>query len=136
MIALDTSAVVALFANWHEGHETVLAAVRDADDLRLPEHAALETYSLLTRLPPPHRMAAGPVLTLLESWFSGPWLGLDPEDRRRLLREARDLGLTGGAIYDALVGSTARQAGAKLLSRDRRAAAVYRSLGVNHELVF
>ena len=135
MIALDTSVVVALFASWHEGHRRVVAALRGASDVRLPEHVAFETYSVLTRLPPPHRLPPEPVLTFLGRRFPGGWLALDADGRRGLLREAGELGLTGGAVYDALVGATARHAGARLLSRDRRAVPVYRALGVDHELL-
>jgi predicted nucleic acid-binding protein len=41
----------------------------------------------------------------------------------------------GGATYDALVGSTARAAGATLLTRDRRALRTYELLQVEYELV-
>ena len=136
MIALDTSVVVALLASWHEGHQVVAAALHNEADVRLPQHVAFEAYSVLTRLPPPHRLSPDPVLTFLTQRFPSAWLGLDSDDHRQLLREASDLRLTGGAIYDALVGATARRAGAKLLSRDRRAAPVYRALGVDHELLF
>lgn len=135
MIALDTSVVVALFATWHEGHQVVASALRGETDVRLPEHVAFETYSVLTRLPPPHRLAPDPVITLLSRRFPGAWLRLDADGRHSLLREAGNLGLTGGAVYDALVGATARRAGARLLSRDRRAVPVYRALGVDHELL-
>lgn len=50
MIAADTSVVVAAFASWHEGHESALVAL--ARRPRLPGHVALESYSVLTRLPP------------------------------------------------------------------------------------
>ena len=136
MIALDTSVVVALLASWHEGHRVVTAAVRNEADVRLPEHVAFEAYSVLTRLPSPHRLPPDPVLTFLNQRFPAAWLGLESDDQRQLLREASHLQLTGGAIYDALIGATARRAGAKLLSRDRRAAPVYRALGVDHELLF
>ena len=135
MIALDTSVVVALFASWHEGHRRVVSALRGERDVGMPEHVAYETYSVLTRLPPPHRLPPDPVLTFLRRRFPGAWLGLDADSRRELLREVGELGLTGGAVYDALIGATARGAGARLLSRDRRAVPVYRALGVDHELL-
>ena len=122
MIALDTSVVVALFASWHEGHRQVVSALRGEKDIRLPEHVAFETYSVLTRLPPPYRLAPRPVLEFLERRFPRGWLRLDARGGRSLLREADNLGLTGGAVYDALVGATARRARVRLLSRDRRAA--------------
>jgi predicted nucleic acid-binding protein len=136
LIALDTSAVVALFATWHEGHSAVAAALRDEADVRLPGHVAFEAYSVLIRLPPPHRISPAPVLAFLDRRFHLPWLELDADGQRELLREAADLRLTGGAIYDALIAATARGAGARLLSRDRRAAPVYRALGVDHRLLF
>lgn len=44
-------------------------------------------------------------------------------------------GVTGGAAYDALVATTASEAGALLLSRDRRAAATYDALAAPYELL-
>lgn len=41
----------------------------------------------------------------------------------------------GGATYDALVGATAKHAGATLLTRDRRAVAIYEVVGATYELV-
>jgi hypothetical protein len=55
VIAADTSLVIAAFASWHEQHEPARRAL-DAG-LRLIEHCALETYSVLTRLPPPRRVS-------------------------------------------------------------------------------
>jgi hypothetical protein len=52
---VDTSIVVAAFASWHENHA---AADRALDGkTRLVAHCAIETFSVLTRLPPPHRVA-------------------------------------------------------------------------------
>jgi hypothetical protein len=41
----------------------------------------------------------------------------------------------GGALYDAVVSATTRQAEATLLTRDRRASTVYGWAGVAYELV-
>src|SRR3989441_13166825 len=49
----DSSVVVAAFASWHETHDSARRVLDGA--LRLVAHCALETYSVLTRLPPPHR---------------------------------------------------------------------------------
>ncbi len=135
MIALDTSAVIALFAEWHQGHAAAVAALRGEKDLRLPEHVALETYSVLTRLPPPHRVHPSPVATFLTRRFDAPWLRLDARAYRRFVREVSELDLIGGSVYDALVGAIARDAGAALISRDHRAARVYAALGVDHRLL-
>ena len=133
MITVDTSVVVAAFASWHEGH---LAAVRAL--LRRPSlvaHVALESFSVLTRLPPPHRAAPSIVAAFLEARFPSPYLALPADEHRQLLATAVSLGLAGGAVYDALVAATSRHAGALLLSRDRRAARTYEALGAQYELV-
>lgn len=67
------------------------------------------------------------------SRFTEPPLTLRPDAYQELLREALRAGITGGAIYDVLVAATARQAGATLVTRDRRAAPTYEALGVRFE---
>jgi predicted nucleic acid-binding protein len=48
--AVDTSVAVALLVDSHEAHAPVLAAL-EGKQLALPQHALVETYSVLTRLP-------------------------------------------------------------------------------------
>lgn len=133
MNAVDTSVIVAAFASWHEGHEGA-AEVLGAG-ARLPAHCALECYSVLTRLPPPHRVAAGLARGFLLSRFTEPWLTLGPADHLALVDQLSDKAITGGAAYDGLVALTADRHGARLFSRDRRAARVYEALGVRFELI-
>jgi predicted nucleic acid-binding protein len=133
VIAVDTSVCVAAFASWHEGHETALGVMQRRP--RLPAHTAIETYSVLTRLPPPHRVDGELVAALLKSFFKQPYLVLPAPALEALIREASEAGITGGAVYDALIAATVREARATLLSRDRRAAAVYDLLGVSYELL-
>ena len=38
--------------------------------------------------------------------------------------------MRGGEVYDALIAATAKSTGAVLLTRDRRAEATYRAIGV------
>lgn len=45
------------------------------------------------------------------------------------------VGIRGGAVYDALVGLAAREAGLPLVTRDGRALATYAALGVRVELI-
>lgn len=129
MITVDTSVVVAAFASWHERHDAALRSV--SRDTRLIGQVALETYSVLTRLPPPHRTPPDLVVELLTRNFAGPLLVLPPRDHRRLLTACARLGIIGGGVYDALVAATAAHAGATLVSLDRRALPVYESLGAD-----
>jgi predicted nucleic acid-binding protein len=133
MIAVDTSVVVAAFASWHEGHASALATL--ARRPRVPAHVLLETYSVLTRLPPPHRAPARLVAAFLAETFSAPPLALPAKEHARLIGRAAEAGILGGSVHDALVGATARHAGARLLTRDRRAAPTYERLGVEYQLV-
>jgi predicted nucleic acid-binding protein len=133
LIAVDTSVVVAAFASWHEGHAAAAAVL--ARNPRIPAHVLVETFSVLTRLPPPHRAPADLVASFLEQRFRDAPLVLPSRAHRELVTKAADIGLAGGAIYDALIAATARHAGATLLTRDHRARPVYEQMGARHELV-
>ena len=133
MIAVDTSIVVAGIASWHEAHKAARAAL--SKQPMLPAHVALESFSVLTRLPPPHRFAPGLVGELLAAQFPGPLLTLPASQQKTLVTFAIEAGVTGGAIYDALVAFTSLHAGTTLLSRDRRAARIYDLIGVTFEIV-
>ena len=133
MLAVDTSVVVAAFATWHDGHGAALAALDRHP--RLPAHVLLESYSVLTRLPPPHRTSPATASSFLELRFAAPPLGLRPADYRGLVETAMRGGLAGGSVYDALIAWTAKRAGATLLTRDHRAVRVYEVLGAPFELV-
>lgn len=123
MKAADTSVVVAAFASWHERHD---AARREVDSgIRLIEHCALETYSVLTRLPPPHRAAAAVVRAFLEARFPRPYLRLSARAFRDFVLALPDRAVTGGAAYDALVAAVAAAHRAELVTCDRRAVPVY-----------
>ena len=133
MKAADTSLVIAAFASWHENH----AAARRALDggLQLIDHCALETYSVLTRLPPPHRTSGAVVRDFLEARFPGPLLRLSARAYMDFILGLPDRGVTGGAAYDALVAATAAGCGVELITCDRRALPVYERYGVRTRLL-
>jgi predicted nucleic acid-binding protein len=133
VIAIDTSLVVALFASWHEAHESAREAV--PEEVHLPAHVLLESYSVLTRLPPPHRAPADVVAAFLRSRFEAKLLTLPGSGHRSLLASALDAGISGGSVYDALVAATAKHAAATLLTRDRRAVRAYEAVGVSFRLI-
>ena len=133
MIAVDTSVVVAAFASWHEGHASAVATL--ARHPRVPAHVLIETYSVLTRLPPPHRAPGHLVAAFLTERFTSSPLVLPGAEHARLVRRAAEAGIVGGSIHDALVGATVRHAGGRLVTRDRRAAPTYERLGIEYELI-
>jgi len=132
--AVDTSLMVAAFASWHERHEAARRAMDGGG--RLIEHCcALETYSVLTRLPAPHRARGEVVSEFLRARFPQPLLRLNARAYRESLFALPDRAVSGGAAYDALVAATAADRGAELLSCDRRAAVIYERYGVRTHLL-
>ncbi len=133
MKAADTSVVVAAFASWHQNHTAARGAL-DAG-LRLIEHCALESYSVLTRLPPPHRAPGDIVRDFLAARFPAPYLRLGAIGYRAFVLGLHEQAVTGGAAYDALVAATAAAAGAELVTCDRRALGVYERYGVRTHIL-
>lgn len=133
MIALDSSVVVACFGAWHENHATAIGVL--SQHPRLPAHAALEAYSVLTRLPDPFRAEPATVAEFLRRTFPGPRLTLGRADHESLPVRLADLGIAGGAVYDALIALTSHAAGADLVTLDRRAIGIYQRCGVSTRLL-
>ena len=75
------------------------------------------------------------VVELLRGRFREAPLTLGSKGHVSLLQLAVDGPVSGGAIYDALVGITAKRAAATLLTRDRRAISTYDVVGVRYEFV-
>lgn len=71
--------------------------------------ALVEAYAVLTRLPPPYRLAPSDALAILEASFvqPGKTIALDARGYRRLLRAAPAEGLAGGRLYDAVIAHCA-----------------------------
>lgn len=129
MITPDSSVVIAALAPWHVAHSRAREALQDVD-VRLVAHVALETISVLSRMPEGRRIAADIVLQAILTRFPSPWMALEAERVRPALQRAVAHGLRGGALYDALIAATAAEHEARLVSADRRARDVYDALGV------
>lgn len=127
----DTSVLVAALASWHPAHEPSREAI--ADVRRIGSHVLLEAYSVLTRLPRGRLDAA----TAAAAIGSLPWAVIDlPSPARpRLIERLAQAKVLGGAVYDGLVGLTAREHGLTLLTRDRRARRTYDALGVGYTVL-
>lgn len=130
---VDTSVAVALAVADHELHAAAVSTL-GGRRLGLAGHAAFETFSVLTRLPPPARRSASAVARLLRQNFPYSRF-LSAEATAVLLGRLADGEIAGGAVYDALVGAVAREHGVRLVTLDRRALDTYRVLAVDVELV-
>jgi hypothetical protein len=102
---------------------------------RLPAHASFETYSALTRLPPPVRAAPQDVIRFVRSWFEAPYPSLETRELADLLHQLPDREVAGGATYDALIAAVASVVGMPLVTCDRRALTTYRRFDVTVELL-
>lgn len=132
-LLVDTSVAVALAVADHADHGTTADALAGRR-LGLAGHAAFETFSVLTRLPPPARRTPTTVARLLAATFPHSRF-LSPEAGASLFAHLAAAGIAGGAVYDALVGAVAAEHRLVLATRDRRALDTYRALDVRVEIL-
>jgi predicted nucleic acid-binding protein len=133
VVLLDTSTAIALMVEDHEAHVATLAALRGRR-IGLAGHAWFETYSVLTRLPGGLRRSPADATRLLTRNVPAS-VFLGEAESAALIGELAGKGISGGAVYDALVGAAARQHRRPLMSSDARARPVYDALGVEIELL-
>lgn len=120
MIALDTSLIVAALLSWHEHHVRAAKALERAlgskGGVLLPLAVLIESYAVLTRLPPPHRLSPRDAFELLRANFAAVRIAsLQARGGFPLLQSIASRGLGGGLTYDAVILGTAREAGATAL---------------------
>lgn len=115
--AVDSSVLVATLLTWHERH----AAARDVverllaapEDVVLAADVLLETYSVLTRLPAPHRLAPADAEGLLrENFRRCRTESLSGGQAWTLLRSLPERGVAGGTVYDARIVAAVLKGGA------------------------
>jgi predicted nucleic acid-binding protein len=128
--AVDSSVAVAAFVRGLPRHDEARAELSRKP--AIPVHAAIETYSVMTRLPAPYRVDPSSAARLVGENLADRFLaGPTPRHVRAWLARFAELGIAGGAIYDALIAESARAAQRTLVTADARAAATYRALGVS-----
>ena len=131
--AVDTSVAVAALDASHAYHVICRTAVRKHRPA-LAGHAAFETFSVLTRLPGQLSINAPTAQEIIATVFpSICWIGHDAATA--LLQRLGAIGVSGGAVYDALVGEAARVNKRRLLTRDLRARRTYDLVGADYELI-
>lgn len=132
-LLVDTSVAVALAVADHDHHASTVEALAGRT-AGLAGHAAFETFSVLTRLPPPLRLAPAAAAHLLVSNFPGSYF-LSADAAQHLFAQLVSLSIAGGSVYDALVAATATEHHLTLATRDRRALSIYQALNVDVELL-
>lgn len=113
---LDTSVLVAAFWGDHINHESSLEIFARASKTTTAcsAHSVAEFYSVMTALPVRPAVSPDQALLFLEQLREKvAIISLSEEDYFKTLRNAAELGVTGGRIYDALLLAAARKVEAK-----------------------
>jgi predicted nucleic acid-binding protein len=131
--AADSSITIAALLADHPAHETAgeaLAACRATI-----AHVAVETYSVLTRLPAPHRVDAPTAATVLKARMPATCVTLDASECAKAPARLAASGVSAGATYDGLIALVALEHDLEIFTSDKRAERTYRALDVRYELL-
>lgn len=131
--AADSSVVVPALLGDSAEHQAASEALAGCEVTIA--HVTLETYSVLTRLPPPHRVGAKTAASVLHARTPATYAALDASMYPEALGRLAGAGISGGATYDGLIALTALEHGLELLTRDRRAERTYRALAVPYQML-
>ena len=114
MIAIDSSVIIPGLLSWHEFHDRAFSALKKAKaggELLLPLPALIESYSVMTRLPSPHRLRPEAAYELLHDLFGeAPVVSLSTGNAWNFVRDCVSEGIAGGRVYDAAIATAAIQA--------------------------
>jgi predicted nucleic acid-binding protein len=131
--AADSSVTIAALLSDHPAHTVAADAL--ARCKTTIAHAAIESYSVLTRLPAPHRVDAATAAAVLDKRLPATYATLEASTYARAHSRLARVGVSGGATYDGLIALTALEHDLELLTRDQRAERTYRVLNVPYQLL-
>ncbi len=120
-VGVDSSVMVAAVCAWHEHHAASLSELESrlarGQHLLVPAHSLAETYAVLTRLPPPHRLAGVDAWRLVQHNFinAASVIGLAPDEYPSVIEALAREAITGGQTYDALIAQACVVARADLI---------------------
>jgi predicted nucleic acid-binding protein len=110
----DTSVLAA--ALWEDDPRFARSQACLAGDIAISAHSLAELYATITAVPKPWRFSpteADEAVARVAQRFQSVTAGLT--DYLLAIRAARDLGLTNGAVYDALIAQCAIQCEAEAI---------------------
>ncbi len=129
----DTSVIVASALRSGVGHSECAAAI-ELSSAGAAGHAWFESFSVLTRLPADVRLSSKESARVLRSIVPDARF-LSGEEQAEFGVWLSESGIVGGAVYDALVAWAAKCSGLPLITRDVRALATYRLVGIEVMLI-
>jgi predicted nucleic acid-binding protein len=114
-VLLDTTCLVAAAVTQHEHHAATAADLSRrraaGHTFVMAAHAVLEAYAVLTRLPPPHRLAPADALSVLDrNWGQAETIALTGAESWRVVRRHAASGIGGGRVYDGHIAACAQKA--------------------------
>ena len=119
MISLtDTSVFVPAFDRDHPNHVRSFAHFNrlSRPDSKCSAHTLAEVYSVLTRLPQPHRLSSEQALFFVERMIERVEpVALNADEYVAAIRRAGRESTSGGRMYDALHVAAARKAGVEMI---------------------
>jgi len=113
--------MVAAVCGWHVRHAAAAAEIERRLDrgerMAIAAHAIAEAYAVLTRLPPPHRLAPADAWTLVRTNFvdNAALVTLDAPAYVAVLEQRAGAGVGGGRTYDGLIAACAAASHARAL---------------------
>ena len=117
-VFLDTSVLVAAFYADHEHHSPSLDIFLrfGKKDACCAAHSLAEVYAVLTSMPAPRRVTGEQALLFPGDIRTNLTLvALTAREYVQMVEEVRAAGITGGTIYDAILGYCALKAEAKVI---------------------
>ena len=136
MIAPDTSVLVAGFVPGHRFHAAAASALAEVRaDGCLIAHTMAEAFAVLSAPSGPYRVEPGAAIVYVDQFLDRAPIQPRPGAYREALGLLADRDYAGGAVYDALIALAACDAGATLVSLDRRAERTYAACGVEARLL-
>ena len=116
-ILFDTSVLVAGIVERHPMHESAFPWLKGANagqfEFIVSAHSLAELYAVLTTLPLSPKIAPGTAWRLIREDVQSraKVIPLSPTDYGSVIRRMAELGLSGGAVYDAIIAKAPEKAG-------------------------
>ena len=114
-ILFDTSVIIAAMIEPHPMHSRAFPWLKRAKlrefDLFIASHTLAELYAVLTTLPIRPKITPGVAQQLIYNNIEkvARTVSLSPSDYSSVIKRMRDLELSGGIIYDALIAKAAQK---------------------------
>jgi predicted nucleic acid-binding protein len=131
--AADSSITIAALLADHEARKLAEDALKRCTSTIA--HVAIETYSVLTRLPPPHRLASADAAKLIDARLPSKYVTLSASAYSKAHTRLAAAGVSGGATYDGAIALAALAHDLEIVTRDKRAERTYRALNVPYQLL-